>query len=254
MGEVVSVDEPRFSAKRGRAGLWEPVSFPRESGLGTFFLEEYDPAHVCNHSDDEGRYSYENQPAVALWNLQRLAAALHDHLSVEEVHAWLESDFLTLYRDQLRELMHARFGLPNTEAAARTIERAFEWMAHQVDHNRFLYALSQDGQMGQLDLSLHVPFTLVDRVQAWLKDYHPLRRQGDSAARQRLMLAKNPKYVLKNWIAQAAIDRCLNANDIGFVARLRQALQAPFDRHPDMDLYAQPTPEWGRHLAVSCSS
>jgi uncharacterized protein YdiU (UPF0061 family) len=153
--------------------------------------------------------------------------------------------------------MHARFGLPNTDAAAQVIEQAFEWMVCQVDHNRFLYALSQDGQVGQVgqfDPSLHVPFALVDRVKVWLKDYYLLRRQGDSAARQRLMLAKNPKYVLKNWIAQTAIDRCLDSDDIGFVAELRRVLQAPFDEHPDMALYAQNTPEWGRHLMVSCSS
>ena len=215
------------------------------------FLEAYDPAHVCNHSDHEGRYSYENQPAVALWNLQRLAAALHDHLSVEDVHAWLQSDFMTVYRGHLRELMHVRFGLPNTDAAARTIEQAFEWMVDQVDHNRFLYAL---GQEGRFDPSLHVPFSLVERVEAWLKDYTHVQGQGDSTARQKLMRAKNPKYVLKNWVAQTAIDRCLNADDVGFVARLRQVLQAPFEEHPDMALYAQDTPEWGRHLKVSCSS
>ncbi|MCH8216362.1 MAG: YdiU family protein [Planctomycetes bacterium] len=215
------------------------------------FLEEYNPAYVCNHSDHEGRYSYENQPAVALWNLQRLATALHDHLSVEDVHAWLQSEFMTQYRGHLRELMHARFGLPNTEAAARTIEQAFEWMAHQVDHNRFLYALGQDGN---LDPTLHVPHTLVERVTAWLVDYYRIRQEGDPLASQTLMQEKNPKYVLKNWIAQTAIDRCLNSDDSGFVAQLRRVLQAPFDEHPDMELYAQNTPEWGRHLVVSCSS
>jgi uncharacterized protein YdiU (UPF0061 family) len=227
------------------------------------FLEEYQPAYICNHSDHEGRYRYENQPAIAHWNLHKLAAALHDHLSVEDTQAWLQAEFMGLYRGHLRELMHARFGLPATDEAALTIEQAFEWMVGQVDHNRFLYALGQacpafpagqEAPLGPFDPSQHVPFPLVDRVAAWLKDYTQIQGQGDAEALRRQMLTKNPRYVLKNWIAQTAIDRCIKEDDIGFVARLREVLQAPFDRHPAMEVYAEPTPEWGRHLSVSCSS
>jgi uncharacterized protein YdiU (UPF0061 family) len=63
----------------------------------------------------------------------------------------------------------------------------------------------------------------------------------------------NPKYVLRNYLAQIAIDKALK-RDFSEVDRLRGVLRMPFDEQPEMEHYAQPTPEWGKRLTVSCSS
>ena len=63
----------------------------------------------------------------------------------------------------------------------------------------------------------------------------------------------NPKYVLRNYLAQIAIDKA-QKKDFSEVDRLRGVLQRPFDEQPEMGHYARPAPEWGRHLTISCSS
>jgi uncharacterized protein YdiU (UPF0061 family) len=68
------------------------------------------------------------------------------------------------------------------------------------------------------------------------------------------MNAVNPKYVLRNHLAQAAIDRAVDHRDFGEIERLCRLLRRPFDEQPAMQAYASPAPDWARELTVSCSS
>jgi serine/tyrosine/threonine adenylyltransferase len=63
----------------------------------------------------------------------------------------------------------------------------------------------------------------------------------------------NPKYVLRNYLAQTAIEKAQN-KDFSEIDRLFTLLQDPFTDRPGMDAYALPPPNWGKHLAISCSS
>ena len=64
----------------------------------------------------------------------------------------------------------------------------------------------------------------------------------------------NPKYILRNYLAQIAIDKAVTHRDFSETDRLRGVLSRPFDEQPEMAHYAEPAPEWGKRLVVSCSS
>jgi uncharacterized protein YdiU (UPF0061 family) len=63
----------------------------------------------------------------------------------------------------------------------------------------------------------------------------------------------NPKYVLRNYLAQIAIEKA-QQKDFSEIDRLLAILQKPFEEHPGMESYAAPPPNWGKHIVVSCSS
>jgi serine/tyrosine/threonine adenylyltransferase len=98
----------------------------------------------------------------------------------------------------------------------------------------------------------------IDRAafDAWASDYAARLRaeQSDDAQRRAAMNQINPKYVLRNYLAQIAIDRARDQRDYSEIDRLLRVLQDPYAEHPkDADL-AEPPPDWGRRLSVSCSS
>ena len=81
-----------------------------------------------------------------------------------------------------------------------------------------------------------------------------LRSEGSLDAERKVRMDRvNPKYILRNYLAQVAIEKA-ERKDFSEVDRLRGVLRMPFDEQPEMEHYAQPAPEWGRHLQVSCSS
>ena len=79
-------------------------------------------------------------------------------------------------------------------------------------------------------------------------------RDGDDLAqRQARMQAVNPKYILRNYLAQQAIEAA-EQGDYAPVRELHQVLSQPFAEQPGFERYAQRPPEWGKHLEISCSS
>ena len=92
-------------------------------------------------------------------------------------------------------------------------------------------------------------------IEAWLAEYRDrLAAEGScDAARARSMRAVNPRYVLRNYLAQQAIDRA-ERGDYAELERLRGLLARPYDEQPEMVAYAAEPPLWGRELEVSCSS
>ena len=79
------------------------------------------------------------------------------------------------------------------------------------------------------------------------------RESVDHEARRTRMQAANPKYILRNYLAQKAIEAA-EAGDYGPVRELHGVLSRPFDEQPGKEHYAERPPEWGKHLEISCSS
>ena len=94
-----------------------------------------------------------------------------------------------------------------------------------------------------------------EACDAWLQDWRARLAQTpwDDAERQVTMLAANPKYVLRNWVAEKAIQRA-REKDFSEVRRVLTCLRKPFDEQPEYEEYAAPPPDWANGLAVSCSS
>ncbi|NMM39158.1 MAG: YdiU family protein [Glaciimonas sp.] len=222
------------------------------------FMEAFDPQHICNHTDRQGRYSYRMQPQMAEWNCYALGQALLPLIgSVEATRAALEP-FQAHYLARLDILLHAKLGLVSTQPSDQLLfDAMFGLMeANHVDFTLFFRLLCDlqldgDGQAASLrDL-------FIDRAafDAWATQYRSRLRQENSSDLQRrlAMQTVNPKYVLRNYLAQVAIEKAQN-KDFSEVAKLLAILEKPFDEQPEHAAYAELPPDWASQLEVSCSS
>lgn len=217
------------------------------------FLDDFKPDLICNHSDYQGRYSFENQPAVGLWNLQRLAQSLSPFIAVEALNAALDGyqhALLTVYGRRMRD----KLGLFSQQKGDNDLlDGLFALMIHEgSDYTRTFRMLSVSEQHSAAS-PLRDEF--IDRAgfDSWFERYRARLRdeQIDDARRQQHMQSINPALVLRNWLAQRAIEQA-EQGDMGELARLHEVLTQPFsDRQDD---YVNRPPDWGRHLEVSCSS
>ena len=238
------------------------------------FLDQYDEAHVCNHSDHQGRYRYDNQAAVGAWNCRALALAFRSVLGEEAALCLPES--LQAYREAFEarwlERFAAKFGLLPTgdhdcqQAPIREfLAQSMQMLQHcGPDFTLFFRKLSV-----QPISPVHNPAELRDMMldppafDLWWDAYRELaqeqiRKLGwDAAQRQAMMLAVNPKYILRNHLAELAIRRARGDHgraDADEIARLLKVLAKPYDEQPEYDSYAAEPPQWARQLSVSCSS
>jgi uncharacterized protein YdiU (UPF0061 family) len=214
------------------------------------FLEAFDPGHVCNHSDTTGRYAFDRQPAVGLWNLACLAQAV---LAVVPEAAVREA--LDLYAPAFNGAAHAhlraKLGLRTVEPGDPALwEELFTLLyAGGVDYTTFFRRLSDFSTTeGAANACVAAFPTWAARYRARL-----LAEASDDADRKRRMDRVNPKYVLRNYLAHRAIEAARD-RDFSEVARLHDVLRRPYDEQPGREPYAEPAPEWGRRLVVSCSS
>ena len=227
------------------------------------FMEAFDVDHICNHTDQGGRYSYANQVPVGHWNCYALANALLPLIDDQEAAQAALDVYADAYGEKFDELIHAKLGLKSVQDSDRQLaDDMFKLMqANHVDFTLFFRRLG--------DLKLDVPDTdramadaplrdlFLDRpaFDAWAVAYRARLRQENSvdADRRVAMHGVNPKYILRNWLAQVAIEKAQNG-DFGEVRRLLAVLERPFDDQPEHDAYAALPPDWAAHLEVSCSS
>ncbi|MES2821730.1 MAG: YdiU family protein [Pseudomonadota bacterium] len=219
------------------------------------FLDDFDARHICNHSDHEGRYAFENQVPIAHWNLSALAQALTPLIAVEALRDSLGL-FLPRYQAHYLDLMRRRLGLIQSQDGDQAlIERLLQLMqSSAVDYARFFRELG-DSAPPQALSRLREDFVDLKGFDAWAADYR-VRSEAegrDQEQRRARMHAANPRYVLRNYLAQQAIDAA-ERGDYGPVRELHQVLSRPFDEQPGMQTYAERPPEWGKHLEISCSS
>ncbi|MDU1144713.1 protein adenylyltransferase SelO family protein [Aeromonas rivipollensis] len=220
------------------------------------FIDAYVPDFVCNHSDSGGRYALDQQPAVGYWNLQRLAQALADQVDGDALAAALAQ-----YEHQLilhySELMRARLGLETWEDEDPALFRQlFQLLAeHRVDYHLFLRRLGELTSQGGWPASLLALLPDPACWQEWLDAYRQrlIREGSKDGARKARMDAVNPKYVLRNALAQQVIDAAETGNMAPF-ERLFAALQHPFDEQPEYEDLATPVPHWYCGGELSCSS
>ena len=214
------------------------------------FMEAYDPAHICNHSDDQGRYSYENQPYIGLWNCSRLAQALTSLIDAEKCNAALAS-YEGVYLETFSSLMRAKLGLQQShDEDIELVNDLLALMAAQhIDFTIFFRQLSESVAAARehaLDVAA---------FDAWAARYQArLAAEGSVDAERSIRMKRvNPKYILRNHLAQVAIERA-QQKDFSGIDRLLAVLEHPFDEQPGNESYAAPAPEWAKDIAVSCSS
>jgi uncharacterized protein YdiU (UPF0061 family) len=220
------------------------------------FLDDFDQNFICNHSDHEGRYSFSNQVPIGQWNLSALAQALTPFISVEALREALGL-FLPLYQAHYLDLMRRRLGLTRAEDGdTQLIERLLKLMQNSgVDYTLFFRRLG-DEPAALASTRLRDDFVDIKGFDAWATDYQARIAREDNGTeqqRQARMHAVNPLYILRNYLAQKAIDAAEDGN-YEEVRRLHTVLSNPFEEQPGMANYAERPPEWGKHLEISCSS
>ncbi|MFZ6678101.1 protein adenylyltransferase SelO [Undibacterium sp. Tian12W] len=222
------------------------------------FMEAYDEKHICNHTDQQGRYSYRMQPAIGNWNCQALAQALSPLIgSVDDTNAAL-SHYPAVYRQKWSELMHQKFGLKTDHEADLDLFAGFFTLL-QSNHADFTLSFRHlsklSNQKSTNDELLRDLFLDRDSLDTWLLDYRArlAMEQSDEQTRQTGMLSVNPKYILRNYLAQQAIEKA-QQKDFSEVRKLLSILESPYDEQEEHDDDASLPPDWAKHLEVSCSS
>ncbi|MGA8133146.1 MULTISPECIES: protein adenylyltransferase SelO [Pseudomonas] len=220
------------------------------------FLDDFDAHFICNHSDDQGRYSFSNQVPIGQWNLSALAQALTPFISVEALREALGL-FLPLYQAHYLDLMRRRLGLTSAEDDdLKLVENLLQLMqAGGVDYTLFFRRLG-DESAALATARLRDDFIDLKGFDAWADRYKArVAREPDQdeSRRKARMHAANPLYILRNYLAQKAIDAAENG-DYSEVRQLHEVLSKPFEEQAGMERYAERPPEWGKHLEISCSS
>lgn len=220
------------------------------------FLDAFDPAHICNHSDPAGRYAFDQQPQVGLWNLQCLAQALLPLMDQASAINAL-NQYKDVFEDALEKGLRQKLGLQTTHPDDMDlVSQLFGLMAQdRVDYTLFFRRLC-DFQPQQPNAALRDMFLQREAFDQWVQHYS-LRLQQEStpdAQRSKQMRQCNPKYILRNHLAEIAIRQAEQERDFREIERLRQILSQPFSEQPEHEQYAGYPPEWATTLSVSCSS
>ena len=217
------------------------------------FLDEYDAAYICNHTDRHGRYSFGNQPTIGEWNLRALMAALSPLIQMEQMEKSM-AHYWRIYRDRYLYLMTKKLGFDEVQ------EGDLDLINHllgtlqglHVDYTLFFRTLSRysGDRAAILKLGLyHQP--MID----WLDAYDERLEENTSTQEQReeKMLKTNPKYVLKNYMLQEAIDAA-HKHDFTVLDQLFGIAQDPYAEHPGFERWAGPAPGEFKNTKLSCSS
>ena len=222
------------------------------------FLDAFDPGHICNHSDHNGRYAYARQPNIGFWNLHALATALLPLIGEQDEALEALEPYKAAFSETMAARMRAKLGLATEqEGDIGLADELLQRMA--ADRADFTITFRRLAGFSTAEGARNDPLRdlFLDReaFDAWAVRYaQRLRAEAsDDAQRAERMNRANPKYVLRNHLAEQAI-RQAREGDFGEVQRLLKVLQRPFDEQPEHAAYAGFPPDWAQHLEVSCSS
>ncbi len=236
------------------------------------WLEDYDPAWTPNTTDAQGRrYCYGNQPQIAYWNLGRLARALHS-LAPEEALQQGLATYRVTFEASYRRMLADKLGLAALDQPGddQLLEELFQALAErETDFSLFFRLLARLPEQGGEDADLldalepalyQLPQPVRQpRLLAWLRARQRRLRDDPLTPQQRrhVMDRANPVYVMRNYLAQVAIDAA-EAGDLAPLQRLMQAMRTPYEEQPGLEDLTRRRPEWARHRpgcsALSCSS
>jgi len=219
------------------------------------FLDAFDPMHICNHSDDQGRYAYGRQPTVAFWNLHALAQSLlplvegPQEAASEQLLAALEP-YKAEFGGAMVSGLRAKLGLVSEHDDDATLaDDLLKLMAE--DHADFTITWRRMSNLA----AARDCFMQREKFDAWAERYRArlALENSDDAERQTRMHRANPKFVLRNHLAQTAIERA-QQGDYSETQRLLKVLERPYDEQPEHEADAGFPPTWATQLEVSCSS
>jgi uncharacterized protein YdiU (UPF0061 family) len=238
------------------------------------FLDAFDPGHICNHSDHQGRYAYARQPQVAYWNLFCLGQALMPLIDEQAPALAALESYKDAFPAALDARMRAKLGLQTAADGDRALVESLLNAMHQdrVDYTvfwrRLSHAVGEPVAIAHAFEPVRDLFLHREVFDAWLLSYqarldvdqlssNTAQGQGISpvsrVTRSQSMLQANPKFILRNHLGELAI-RQAKSGDFTMVQDLCDVLHQPFDEHPEFETWAGLAPEWASSIEISCSS
>ncbi len=223
------------------------------------FMDGFDPGHVCNHSDHQGRYAYARQPNIGFWNLHALAQALLPLMDAADREGQPLLSALDVYKTAfpaaLMQRMRAKLGLLTEQLEDQAL--IDDWLklmaAARAD---FTLSFRRLSSITHTDDPAKLRDLFIDQtaLAQWLQRYRDRLNleSSDDERRGLRMRAVNPAVVLRNHLAEGAI-RAAQAGDFSETERLLKVLQQPYDE-PERASDAALPPDWAQTLEVSCSS
>ena len=221
------------------------------------FMDYFDKNCICNHTDAEGRYSYNNQPYVARWNLIVLAHSLKEICDTDKLLEYMKT-FLPQYENIYLQDMNKRLGLDASKSGNSNLDLILELLGaletSKMDYNVFFYRLTKLNDFEDLSSIINLA-VFRDPLKKWFESYNKACKNEESSfeKRQEIMKKVNPKYIIKNYMLQDAIALA-HDGDYSLVNDLLDIAQNPFDEHEKFDKYAHPTPMEFANVKLSCSS
>ena len=223
------------------------------------FMDDFDPEFICNHSDYQGRYSYKMQEKIGMWNCCRLAESLRDLLTVPELNEVIQT-YPIIFKAEYLRLMRAKLGLQKADELDEfLVEKLMELLAEtRADFTLFFRALCDfqiDSENTQIKAILDRQGQSSSGWDHWQVTYKARLKEEarDENLRQKEMKQANPKFILRNYLLQEAIEQA-EQNDFAMVNTLLELIQKPFDEQTQYEKYADFPPDWGKKLSISCSS
>ncbi|MFS8138118.1 MAG: protein adenylyltransferase SelO [Thermomonas sp.] len=233
------------------------------------WIEPYDPDWTPNTTDAQGgRYRFGWQPRVAYWNLGQLAQALSPLLAdTEALQAGLQR-FADTYTKAERAVTASKLGLAECrDSDVQLISDLHGLMhAHEVDMTLWFRALTDEPtglpSLHQFEHGFYDDAKRIageDEFTDWLQR-REARLQDDplsAEARSEVMRKANPKFVLRNWLAQQVIERA-EGGDASGIEELLDVMRRPYDEQPGREAFSAKRPDWAKVKAgcsmLSCSS
>jgi uncharacterized protein YdiU (UPF0061 family) len=233
------------------------------------WIDDFDLDWTPNTTDAGGRrYRFGHQPHVAFWNLERLANALVPAFDgVDALHAGLRR-FEEAFDQADRRNLAAKLGLARLGDDDLPLLETLQRLLHEAEADMTIFFR----RLAHVDLEAPSLAPLEEafydaakrahagpELEAWLRSYgERARRDGlPPEARRAAMNRANPKYVLRNYLAQQAIDRAEQGDAAG-IHELLDVMRHPYDEQPGREAFAARRPDWARHRAgcsmLSCSS
>lgn len=236
------------------------------------WLEGFDFGWTPNTTDKQHkRYRYGNQPTIGLWNLYQLANALYPLIEEAAPLEKILEGYKSNFEKKSQDMMRAKLGLTSAKETDINIIQSLEnnLQATETDMTIFFRTLSSfkkeqpEKGVELIQDAFYTPDTIKGNVlnnwKQWFADYAKRLEDETTSAdeRQQQMNKINPKYVLRNYMAQLAIDKA-DKGDTSLLEEMYLLLKEPYSEQPKFERWFAKRPEWARHKVgcsmLSCSS
>jgi len=236
------------------------------------WLEDYNPGWTPNTTDSQHRrYRFGNQPNVALWNLNQLANAIYPLIGEAEPLEHILTGFKVQFAHKNHEMMCKKLGLYAPDLVSDTVLYSLEenLRVSEIDMTLFFRELSDFCSFKWNQFKHIIEFSSyltgselnsnMSKWKNWFKEYKKLVKQEGAEETTRLSKMKqtNPKYVLRNYMAQLAIEKA-EVGDYSLIEELFTLLQNPYTDQPNQEKWYAKRPHWAKQKVgcsmLSCSS